>query len=159
MVNEGELSCDPQYVPKFKCQKGFLTALLGSIYALENLDDDNKPDHDIPIFDTDSEAFAIDPCALATIWKTPNLFLKGDGGQVPIHGKGTLTCMIKDDEGTKQRMVIKDAYLVPEAPISLLSCPQQGQGNERNNTVPWMMQASWPRALSLNSVGTRAALT
>ena len=87
-----------------------------------------------PCFDTDSSPFAVDPGASATISNsredfgelhaTPNLFLKGVGGKVPVKGMGTLKWNLLDDTGKGHTMVIEQAYYVPEAPLSLL-CPQQ----------------------------------
>jgi hypothetical protein len=128
----GNVTCDPKYAPCFSYRQRILSALFGT-FAYTTTE---ATDHDdsAPIFDCDSTHFAIDPGASATIGNrrsdfgelrpTPDIFLQGVGGKVPVVGVGTLTWEIIDDRGTRHCVTIKDAYFVPAAPLSLLS-PQQ----------------------------------
>ncbi len=85
--------------------------------------------------DSDSYNFAIDTCTSEGICKHEELFIgkirnvhglnvKGVGGEIAVHGVGTIKIRITDDAGSKHDLIIHNVLYVPESPANLLS-PQR----------------------------------
>ena len=116
--------CFPSLFPKHVLQCN------ATIFSFNNAEEEPGPAR----FDTDSIPVGADVCATATVSQHKHLFtnlqpvdgifLKGVGGRIHVAAKGTLNLPLEDDEGEIHTFQIKDSFLVPDLPMTLL-CPQQ----------------------------------